>query len=240
MKYFEVKNYEEMSYLAANIMSAQIILKPNSVLGLATGSTPIGLYRELIKRNKNGDIDFSKITSVNLDEYLGLDGENDQSYRYFMNNNLFNHVNIDKSKTFVPNATVGDIENECREYDKRIEDLGGIDIQLLGIGGDGHIGFNEPCEYFVKPTHVVELDESTIEDNSRCFESIDDVPRKAVTMGMGAIMNAKKVLLVASGKNKKDIVDKAFFGPITPLVPASILQLHPDLTVIYSPLSEGE
>lgn len=234
MKFITVKSYEEMSKKAAEIIAAQIVLKPNSVLGLATGSTPVGLYKELIKKNNDGVIDFSEITSVNLDEYIGLDGDNDQSYRYFMNHNLFDHVNIDKANTFVPNGKAADTKAEGEAYDARIAALGGIDIQLLGIGLDGHIGFNEPDSVFTKETHEVKLDESTIVANSRFFESIDDVPKSAITMGMGSIMAAKKVLLVANGANKKEILEKAFFGPITPEVPASILQLHNDLVVIYS------
>ncbi|MBE6805770.1 MAG: glucosamine-6-phosphate deaminase [Clostridia bacterium] len=234
MRYIEVENYEQLSVAAANIIAAQVILKPNSVLGLATGSSPVGAYKELIKKYENGELDFSAVTSVNLDEYIGLDGDNDQSYRYFMNTNLFNHVNIDKSKTFVPSGIATDIEKECKDYDDNIARLGGIDLQLLGIGLDGHIGFNEPDEFFTKATHKVTLDESTIEANARFFESIDDVPRAAVTMGMGGIMGAKKVLLIANGESKKEIIEKAFFGPIDPKVPASILQLHSDLTVIYS------
>lgn len=234
MRYIEVESYEQLSKAAGNIIAAQIILKPDSVLGLATGSSPVGAYKELIKKYENGELDFSAVTSVNLDEYIGLDGDNDQSYRYFMNTNLFNHVNIDKSKTFVPSGIAEDIEKECKDYDENIKRLGGIDLQLLGIGLDGHIGFNEPDEVFTKATHKVTLDESTIEANARFFESIDDVPRAAVTMGMGGIMGAKKVLLIANGENKKEIIEKAFFGPIDPKVPASILQLHSDLTVIYS------
>lgn len=234
MNFIKVDSYEKLSVTAANIIASQIIMKPNCVLGLATGSSPVGTYKELIKKFNAGELDFSTVTSVNLDEYVGLDGDHDQSYRYFMNTNLFNHVNIDKSRTSVPSGISGDLAAEGAAYDKHIEDLGGIDLQLLGIGLDGHIGFNEPADVFVKETHVVDLHESTIEANARFFESIDDVPKKAITMGMGAIMNAKKVLLVANGANKKDIVEKAFFGPITPQVPASILQLHPDVTVIYS------
>ena len=234
MRYIEVENYEQLSVAAANIIAAQINLKPNCVLGLATGSSPVGAYKELIKKYNAGELDFSAVTSVNLDEYIGLDGDNDQSYRYFMNDNLFNHVNIDKEKTFVPSGIAKDIEKECEDYDNRIASLGGIDLQLLGIGLDGHIGFNEPDEFFTKATHKVTLDESTIEANARFFESIDDVPRAAVTMGMGGIMGAKRVLLIANGEKKKEIIEKAFFGPIDPKVPASILQLHSDLTVIYS------
>ena len=234
MNFIKTDSYEKMSRICANIIFAQIINKPDSVLGLATGSSPVGTYKELIKLCKNGDLDFSAVTSVNLDEYAGLDGENDQSYRYFMNANLFDSVNIDINKTFVPNGKAEDLDAECKAYDQRIADLGGIDIQLLGIGLDGHIGFNEPDSVFTKETHVVELDESTIKANARFFESEEDVPRKAVTMGMGGIMGAKKVVLIANGANKKEILEKAFFGPITPEVPASILQLHPNVTVIYS------
>ena len=233
MKFIKTDSYEKMSHIAANIIFAQLISKPDSVLGLATGSSPVGTYKELIALCNKGDIDFSTVTSINLDEYVGLDGESDQSYRYFMNKNLFEGVNIDINKTFVPNGKAADLEAECKAYDERIADYG-IDLQLLGIGLDGHIGFNEPDSCFTKETHVVELDESTIKANARFFESENDVPRKAVTMGMGGIMSAKKVLLIANGANKKEILEKAFYGPITPEVPASILQLHPDVTVIYS------
>ena len=234
MKFITTDTYEKMSRQAANIISAQVIIKPDSVLGLATGSTPIGIYKQLIEWYNKGDIDFSQVTSINLDEYVGLDGTNDQSYRYFMNNNLFKYVNIPMENTFVPNGCADDLEAECKAYDARIKKHGGIDLQLLGIGLDGHIGFNEPDDFFVKDTHVVDLDESTIKANSRFFESEADVPRKAVTMGMVSIMQAKKILLVANGANKKEILEKAFFGPITPKIPASILQLHPNITVIYS------
>ena len=232
MKFITVDSYEKLSRQAANIISAQVIIKPDSVLGLATGSSPLGTYRQLIDWYKKGDIDFSECISVNLDEYVGLDGENDQSYRYFMNHNFFHAINIKPENTFVPNGRAEDLTAECEKYDARIADLGGIDLQLLGIGLDGHIGFNEPDDYFVKNTHVVELHESTIKANSRFFENEAEVPRRAVTMGMVSIMQAKKILLIASGKNKRDIVEKAFFGPITPKIPASILQLHPDITVI--------
>lgn len=218
----------------ANIISAQVILKPDSVLGLATGSSPLGTYKQLIEWYEKGDIDFSKVTSVNLDEYVGLDTTNDQSYRYFMNKNFFEHINIDINNTFVPNGCAVDLAGEGKRYDEHISELGGIDLQLLGIGLDGHIGFNEPDKYFVKTTNVVDLHESTIKANSRFFANIDEVPRRAITMGMVSIMQAKKILLIASGKAKRDILEKAFYGPITPEIPASILQLHPDITVIYS------
>lgn len=232
MKIIRTKSYEEMSKEAAKIIAAQIVLKPNAVLGLATGSSPIGLYDKLVEWHQNGDLDFSAIRSVNLDEYCGLDGSNDQSYRYFMDTHLFDRVNIDKANTNVPNGKAADYAAEGARYDALIEALGGIDIQLLGIGPDGHIGFNEPDEFFTKETHIVDLDPSTIEANARFFASADDVPRQAVTMGMGGIMSAKKVLLIASGAAKKEILEKALFGPITPEVPASLLQLHPDLTVV--------
>lgn len=234
MQFITVENYEQLSEKAAQIIADVVINKPDCVLGLATGSSPIGTYKKLIEWNKEGKVDFSKAMSINLDEYEGLDGDHDQSYRYFMNNNLFNFINIDKEKTYVPNGKASDVAAECKAYDERIANVGGIDIQLLGIGLDGHIGFNEPDEFFTKETHKVELDESTIKANARFFESIDDVPKTAITMGMGGIMSAKKVLLIANGQNKKDIIEKAFFGPITPKVPASILQLHGDVTVIFS------
>ena len=234
MKFITVDTYEKLSRQAANIISAQVILKPDSVLGLATGSSPLGTYKQLIEWYEKGDIDFSNVTSVNLDEYVGLDGSNDQSYRYFMNKNLFEHINIDINNTYVPNGCAVDLAGEGRKYDEHIAELGGIDLQLLGIGLDGHIGFNEPDKYFVKSTHVVDLHESTIKANSRFFANIDEVPKKAITMGMVSIMQAKKILLIASGKEKRDIFEKAFYGPITPEIPASILQLHPDITVIYS------
>ncbi len=234
MNFITVDSYEELSRKAANIIAAQIILKPASVLGLATGSSPVGTYKKLVEMNKNGDIDFKNVTSVNLDEYVGLDGTHEQSYRYFMNDNLFSKVNIDIEKTYVPSGCSENVAMECKNYDELIANLGGIDLQLLGIGYDGHIGFNEPDEFFVKETHLVNLDESTIDANARFFETRDDVPKSAVTMGMMSIMNAKKILLIANGEKKEAILRKAMYGPIDPKVPASILQLHPDVTVIYS------
>lgn len=232
MKIIETANYAELSRKAADILAAQVVLKPDCVLGLATGSSPIGLYDSLVERYENGTLDFSKVRSVNLDEYRGLDGTHDQSYRYFMDTHLFNRINIQKDNTHVPNGKAADAAAEGDAYDALIRDLGGIDVQLLGIGLDGHIGFNEPDDCFTGPTHEVTLDPSTIEANARFFASADDVPRSAITMGMASIMQAKKIVLIASGSNKKDIMEKALFGPITPAVPASILQLHPDLTVV--------
>ena len=234
MNFIKVDNYDKLSAIAANIIAAQVTLKPNCVLGLATGSSPLGTYAKLAEKYNAGELDFSKVTSVNLDEYVGLDGTSDQSYRYFMDHNLFCNINIDDENTYVPNGCAEDLKAEGIAYDEFIKELGGIDLQLLGIGLDGHIGFNEPDDHFVAETHEVVLDESTIEANARFFASKDDVPTKAITMGMGSIMQAKKILLIANGAKKKDILDKAFYGPITPEVPASILQLHPDVTVVYS------
>ena len=233
MNLIKANDYNDLSRKAANVISAQVILKPDCVLGLATGSTPVGTYKQLIDWYNKGDVDFSKVTTVNLDEYCGLPPENNQSYRYFMEHNFFLHINIDRTKTNVPNGLSADYEAECSRYDKLIAELGGIDLQLLGIGRNGHIGFNEPDISFEKTTHVVDLDESTIEANARFFESIDDVPKKAITMGIKSIMQAKKILLIANGPDKKEIIDKALHGPVTPDVPASILQFHPDLTVVY-------
>ena len=226
MKIIRAKDYYDMSRKAANIISAQVIMKPNCVLGLATGSTPIGIYKQLIDWYNKDDLDFSEVTTVNLDEYRGLKRDDPQSYWHFMHENFFDHINID------PDGTNLDAEEECRRYDDVIHFVGGIDLQLLGIGHDGHIGFNEPGAAFELGTHCVNLTEETIEANKRFFASKDDVPRQAYTMGIKTIMQARKVLLVASGKDKAAIVKKAFFGPVTPEVPASILQMHPDFTLV--------
>lgn len=230
MKIIRAKDYDQMSRKAANIISAQVIMKPDCVLGLATGSSPLGIYRQLIEWYNKGDVDFSECYSVNLDEYVGLDITSDQSYVYFMHHNFFDSINIREDHTSIPNGKNADIAAECERYDKQIASLGGIDLQLLGIGRNGHIGFNEPDHVFTKGTHCVSLAESTIEANKRFFDSIDDVPRQALTMGICDIIQAKKVVLVASGEDKADAVQKAFFGPVTPEVPASILQLHPNFT----------
>ena len=232
MKVYIGKNYEEMSRIAANVLSAQVMMKPDCVLGLATGSTPIGTYKVLIERCAQGDLDFSQVKSINLDEYVGLSGEHDQSYRYFMNNNLFNHINIDKANTNVPNGLAEDVDAECARYNDVINTLGPIDIQVLGMGHNGHIGFNEPDDYFPLETHKVDLAQSTIDANARFFASADEVPRQALTMGIKTIMQAKKVLVVVSGKDKAEIVKKAFTGPVTPQVPASILQMHSDVILV--------
>jgi len=232
MKIYCMEDYQQMSRKAASILAAQVIRNPESVLGLATGSTPIGMYQNLVQWYKNGDLDFSQVHTVNLDEYVGLDPTHDQSYRYFMQDNLFNHINVKPENTNVPNGLAEDPSAEGRRYDELIESLGGIDIQVLGMGHNGHIGFNEPCDNFPLGTHDVDLAESTISANARFFASMDEVPRKAITMGIGAIMNARQILVVVNGEGKADIVKKAFTGPITPEVPASILQLHPNVVLV--------
>lgn len=232
MKVYQAKDYDDMSRKAAAIIAAQVNMKPDCVLGLATGSTPIGAYKQLIEWYNEGILDFSKTKSVNLDEYRGLTRDNDQSYFYFMNNNLFKHINIDLANTNVPDGTNADADAECARYNGIIESMGGIDLQLLGLGHNGHIGFNEPADEFPKGTHCVDLQESTIEANKRFFASIDDVPRQAYTMGIKNIFQARKILLVVSGADKADILCKVLCGPVTPQVPASILQLHNDVVVV--------
>ena len=232
MRIVRAKDYNDMSRKAANILSAQVIMKPNCVLGLATGSTPIGTYAQLVEWYNKGDLDFSNVTTVNLDEYRGLDRENDQSYYYFMNEHLFGKVNVNHERTFLPDGTEKDSEKACADYNQIIEDVGGVDLQLLGLGHNGHIGFNEPGDVFKAKTHCVDLTETTIKANQRFFASTDDVPRQAYTMGIQTIMQARKILVVVSGEDKAGIVKEAFFGPITPRVQASVLQLHPDVTVV--------
>lgn len=232
MKISVVKNYDEMSKVAAKELAEVISNKPEAILGLATGGTPVGMYKELIDMHKNEELDFSKVITVNLDEYVGLSGEHDQSYRYFMDSNLFNHVNIRKEYTYVPNGLAEDMHKECVNYDKRIEELGGIDVQVLGIGSNGHIGFNEPSDTLSLGTHITDLAESTIEANARYFTSKEEVPTKALTMGLGAIMKAKKILLMVSGEAKAEIMDKVVNGKITTQVPASFLQMHKDVILI--------
>lgn len=232
MRIYAVEDYQAMSRRAANIMSAQIILKPNCVLGLATGSTPVGAYQQLAEWCARGDLSFKEVTTVNLDEYQGLGGDHDQSYRYFMNHNLFDHVDVCKERTHVPNGLAEDAQAECARYDALIESMGYADLQLLGLGRNGHIGFNEPDESFIVPTHVVDLTQSTIDANARFFASADEVPRQALTMGIGVIMAARRILVVASGADKADAVYAMVKGPVTPSVPASILQLHTDVTLV--------
>ena len=232
MRIYKGKDYADMSRKAANIISAQVIMKPDCVLGLATGSTPIGLYQQLVAWYEKGDLDFSEVRTVNLDEYKGLSRENDQSYYYFMHHNLFDHVNLPAENSHLPNGMEPDSDKECRRYSELIRSMGGVDLQLLGIGHNGHIGFNEPGDAFDNDVHCVDLTQSTIEANKRFFASADDVPKQAYTMGIKTIMQAKKILIVASGEDKADIVRDAFFGPITPKVPASVLQLHNDVTLV--------
>ncbi len=228
MKLYVCDSYEQMSSCAANIIASQIILKPDSVLGLATGSSPLGLYAELVKKYENKELSFEAVRSVNLDEYFGLPKDNNQSYYYFMHKNLFNKIDIKPENVNLPDGMNMDSDAETKRYDELIDSLGGIDIQLLGIGVDGHIGFNEPDDYFTTGTSKIKLDESTIKANSRFFESEDDVPKYAYSMGCKTIINAKKILMVANGANKAEILEKAFFGKVTPSVPASILQLVSD------------
>ncbi|MFT4144214.1 MAG: glucosamine-6-phosphate deaminase [Mobilitalea sp.] len=232
MRIYKATDYNDMSRKAANIISAQIILKPDCVLGLATGSSPIGIYKQLIEWYHKGDLNFSEVKTVNLDEYKGVSDDNPQSYHYFMNHNFFQHINIDTKNTNLPNGLALDAEKECERFNEVITQLGGIDLQLLGIGHNGHIGFNEPGESFEKGTHCVELTLSTLEANSRLFGEGEQMPTHAYTMGIKTIMLAKKILLVVSGEEKAEILAKALTGPITPSVPASILQLHPDFTVV--------
>lgn len=232
MVIYNAKDYNDMSRKAANIISAQVIIKPNCVLGLATGSTPEGTYKQLVEWYKKGDLDFANVKAVNLDEYKGLSKDNDQSYAYFMKNHLFDHINIDINNTFIPNGLEEDSQKECDRYNKVIKSLGGVDLQLLGIGGNGHIGFNEPGEAFEKETHCVKLTEDTIKANSRFFSSLDLVPKYAYSMGIKNIMQAKSILLVASGKSKAEALYKAIYGEIVPSVPASILQLHNNVTIV--------
>lgn len=233
MRIIHADSYDQLSALAADIIAAQIILKPNCLLGLATGSSPLGAYANLVERCKQGRLDFSRVRTVNLDEYCGLTPDNPQSYHYFMDANLFSQVNIDKANTHLPDGSAPDMRAECARYEALVESLGWPDLQLLGIGHNGHIGFNEPAPDFPAQVHTVQLAESTIQANSRLFERIEDVPTMAVTMGVGAIMKARRVLLIA-GADKAEIVEKACHGPVTPQVPASILQLHPNATVILS------
>ena len=232
MKIIKAKDYEDMSRKAANIISAQVILKPDCVLGLATGSTPIGAYKQLAAWYEKGDVDFAEVSTYNLDEYRGLSHDDPQSYHYFMRENFFDHINIDLNNTHVPDGSNPDAAAACSEYDKIVAAAGYPDLQLLGIGNNGHIGFNEPDDHFSKGTHCVNLTESTIEANKRFFASADDVPRQAYTMGVQTIMLARRIVLVVSGENKAKTVREAFFGPVTPRVPASILQLHTDVSIV--------
>ncbi|PKM54336.1 MAG: glucosamine-6-phosphate deaminase [Firmicutes bacterium HGW-Firmicutes-5] len=232
MTIFVKENYAAMSKKAANIVAGQVNLKPDSVLGLATGSTPEGMYRELVELYKEDRIDFSEVTTFNLDEYYGLPIENNQSYAYYMNKNFFSQVNISSDNIHIPNSISNNLAVVCEAYDRLIEINNNIDLQILGIGNNGHIGFNEPDVKFEASTHLVELDEDTIEANARFFESVDDVPRQAISMGIRNIMHTKKIILMANGANKASILKEMLFGPVTPNVPASVIQLHNDVTII--------
>ena len=232
MRLIIAKDYADVSRKAANIIAAQVQLKPDCVLGLATGSSPVGTYQELIRKYENGELDFSQVKTVNLDEYVGLPKDHDQSYAYFMRTNLFDHVNIDQNNCNIPNGMTPDAAAECARYDAIIDAFGGADLQLLGLGPNGHIGFNEPCDEFVNGTNKVELTASTIDANQLFFEKRQDVPTHAYTMGIGSIMKAKRVLLVVNGEKKAQAVKDCFFGPIKPQAPGSILQLHPDFILV--------
>lgn len=232
MKIIRVKDYADMSRKTANIISAQVILKPDCVLGLATGTTPIGAYQQLIDWYKKGDVDFSEVSTYNLDEYRGLTGDDPQSYRYFMNHQFFDHININKANTHVPDGSNMDAAEACADYDSMVKAAGYVDLQLLGIGRNGHIGFNEPAEAFSKGTQCVDLTPSTIEANSRLFEKEEDVPRQAYTMGVQTIMNARMIVVAATGADKAQAVYDMIFGAVTPQCPASILQLHTNCVVV--------
>ncbi len=232
MRIYRAKDYADLSRKTAQIIAAQIIMKPDCVLGLATGSSPVGAYENLVKWYEEGALDFSAVTTVNLDEYRGLPQENAQSYDYFMQEHLFGKVNIDRSRTFLPDGMAQDDEQECRRYEEIIRSVGGVDLQLLGMGHNGHIGFNEPGSCFEKKTRCVDLAESTIRANRRFFASEEEVPRQAYTVGIGTILAARRILLIVSGKEKAGILNQALFGPVTPEVPASILQFHGDVTVV--------
>lgn len=232
MNIIKVKNYKELSMQAAGIVAAQISRKKNTVLGLPTGQTPLGMYQELLKRFRKGEIDFSQVITFNLDEYYGLSPEHPQSYNYYMWQTFFNNINIKKENVFIPDGVTKDVQKECRYYESLIEKKGGIDLQFLGIGDNGHIGFNEPAIALNSKTHLVNLSQATIEANSRFFNDIEDVPRKALTMGMGTIMKAKQIILLASGMKKAPAIAKTINGKVSTEVPASLLQLHRDVTII--------
>lgn len=232
MKFIIAEDYDAMSRAAANVIAGYVTSHPDCVLGLATGSTPIGLYGCLVKDYEAGVLSFKDVTSFNLDEYRGLDPQHNQSYRYFMEHNLFSHVDIEAARTHVPDGACPDAQAACAAYEQAIAEAGGLGLQLLGLGHNGHIGFNEPADSFPVTTHCVELTESTIQANSRLFDSIDEVPREAYTMGIGTIMKARKILMVVSGEDKAAILEQSLFGPVVPEVPASALQLHPDVTVV--------
>ncbi|MBU4348745.1 glucosamine-6-phosphate deaminase [bacterium] len=232
MEIKSISSYSKMSKLAAKIVAEQIINKPNIVLGLATGSTPLGMYRELVKLYKKRKLDFSRITTFNLDEYLGLSPEHPQSYHYYMYENFFNHVNIEEKNIYIPKGDTKDPVQECLNYEREIEKVGGINLQVLGIGVNGHVGFNEPDINLEAKTHVIQLSDDTIKANSRFFKNLDEVPKKAITMGMATIMRSKKIILMAWGAEKKKPILKVISGHIATEVPASLLQVHNDAILI--------
>lgn len=232
MKIIITKDYEALSKAAARLIASQITLNPKSVLGLATGSTPIGMYKEIVAMYERGEISFKDVVSFNLDEYVGLDPTNEQSYRYFMDKNLFDHIDIKEENIHIPSGIAEDIEAECKDYDYNIEIYNGISMQILGIGRNGHIGFNEPDVKFEGKTHLVDLDEDTIKANARFFNDINSVPRQAISLGMKNIMQSRRIILMASGVEKAETIKNMIYGNITPMLPASVLQLHPDVTVI--------
>ena len=232
MRVIVCDTYEKMSETGAKLIASQVMLKPDSVLGLATGSTPIGLYENLVKMNKSGEIDFSNVTTFNLDEYYPISPENDQSYHYFMYKHLFDHININTENTHIPNGLTKTPDVECENYENMIEEAGGIDLQLLGIGQNGHIGFNEPDNNLNTSTHVTDLTESTIKANSRFFNDISEVPVKALTMGISTILKSRKIILLASGKNKHAVVKELLTDDINTTVPATMLKVHPDVVLI--------
>jgi len=240
MNIIRAENYSEMSQLAAKKLIEQVNEKSNSVLGLATGSTPEGLYEEIIKEHKAGNVSFKDVASFNLDEYVGLNKDNDQSYHYYMHHLLFNHIDIDSGQVNLPNGDANDLQEECNSYEKAIKQADGIDIQILGIGLNGHIGFNEPGTPFSMQTHVVDLDESTRQANARFFDSIDDVPTQAITMGIDTIMQSKQIILLVSGSQKAEALDKLVNGPVTEDFPASILQKHANVTIIADQVALSE
>lgn len=233
MKLIIEQDYENMSSVASKILADEIRNNPKAVLGLATGSTPVGTYKELIRMHKEEGLDFSQITTFNLDEYIGLSGDNPCSYRYFMDTELFNHINIKKENTYVPDGLAEDLDNYCKYYDKKIEEAGGIDIQVLGIGPNGHIAFNEPDVALSKGTCVVKLTPDTIYANSRFFNSLDEVPKTAISMGIGSILKARKIILMANGVGKAPAIKNLLRDDkISTYVPASFLSLHHDVTII--------
>lgn len=240
IKVISCTDYDELSRVAADIVGGIVQEKPDAVLGLATGSTPVGTYRELIRRYEAGTLDFSRVTTVNLDEYYPIAPNDPQSYRYFMDNQLFDHINVDKSCTYVPDGRAADPEEACRRYEALLDRVGQVDVQLLGIGENGHVGFNEPAETLEVATHVTGLTESTIRANSRFFASADEVPTRALTMGMGTILKAKKILILANGAAKRQAVTTMLAGGLTTACPASFLNLHPDVTLICDGAALGE